>query len=92
MSCKLDKSSSPPNTLILMSDILGYSDLGCYGSDISTPNLDRLTDNGIRFTGFYNSARCCPSRASVFTGLYPHQAGVGSFVGTDRGFEEIFIS
>ena len=52
-----------PNILIILADDLGYSDIGCYGSEIKTPNLDRLAKNGVRFTQFYNSARCCPSRA-----------------------------
>ena len=69
-----------PNILILLADDLGYADLGSYGSEISTPNLDRLAANGLRFTQFYNAARCCPSRASLLTGLYPHQAGVGHMV------------
>jgi len=85
-SCiKGEEDVNRPNILLIIADDLGYSDLGCYGSEISTPNLDRLAENGIRFTEFYNSARCCPSRASVLTGLYPHQAGIGSFVGPDRG-------
>lgn len=66
-----------PNLLIILSDDMGYSDLGCYGGEISTPNLDRLAEHGLRFTQFYNTARCCPSRASLMTGLYAHQAGVG---------------
>jgi arylsulfatase A-like enzyme len=69
-----------PNILIVLADDLGYSDLGCYGSEIATPNLDRLASKGLRFTQFYNAARCCPSRASLLTGLYPHQAGVGHMV------------
>jgi len=77
-----------PNIIIIMSDDLGYSDLGCYGSEISTPNLDRLTRGGVRFTNFYNAARCCPSRASLLTGLHPHQAGVGAMVKFDRAEEE----
>jgi arylsulfatase len=60
-----------------MADDLGYSDLGCYGSEIHTPNLDSLARGGLRLTQFYNAARCCPSRASLLTGLYPHQAGMG---------------
>ncbi len=66
-----------PNILVILADDLGYSDLGCFGGEVHTPNLDRLAANGLRFTQFYNSARCCPSRASILTGLYPHQAGVG---------------
>src|SRR5437762_955726 len=66
-----------PNVLLILADDLGYSDLGCYGGEIATPNLDRLAAGGLRFRQFYNCARCCPSRASLLTGLYPHQAGVG---------------
>jgi len=68
---------SPPNIVLIMVDDMGYSDMGCYGGDIQTPNLDSLAENGIRFTHFYNSARCSPARASLMTGLYPHQAGMG---------------
>ncbi len=68
---------APPNIVIILADDLGFSDLSCYGSEIPTPNLDRLAREGLRFTQFYNNARCCPSRASLLTGLYPHQAGVG---------------
>lgn len=66
-----------PNIVVLLADDLGYSDVGCYGSEIRTPNLDRLAAEGVRFTQFYNAARCCPTRASLLTGLYPHRAGVG---------------
>lgn len=66
-----------PNILLIMADDLGFSDLGCYGGEIETPNLDRLAHEGMRFTSFYNASRCCPTRASLMTGLYPHQAGVG---------------
>jgi arylsulfatase len=69
-----------PNILLILADDLGYSDLGCYGGEIPTPNLDRLAAEGLRFSQFYNSARCCPSRAALLTGLYPHQAGVGDMV------------
>jgi arylsulfatase A-like enzyme len=69
-----------PSIVILLADDLGFSDLGCYGSEISTPNLDRLAKGGLRFTQFYNTTRCCPSRASLLTGLYPHQAGMGHMV------------
>jgi len=73
-----------PNIVIILADDLGYSDLGCYGGEIKTPNLDALAANGLRFTQFYNGARCCPSRASLLTGLYPHQTGVGLMT-SDRG-------
>src|SRR5579885_3547174 len=69
--------AAPPNIVVILSDDMGFSDLGCYGGEIQTPNLDRLAAGGLRFTQFYNTARCCPSRASLLTGLYPHQAGVG---------------
>jgi arylsulfatase len=68
---------SRPNVLLILADDMGFSDVGCYGSRIRTPNLDRLAAEGLRFTQFYNAARCCPSRAALLTGLYPHQAGVG---------------
>ncbi|HOX02279.1 MAG TPA: arylsulfatase [Candidatus Paceibacterota bacterium] len=68
---------SRPNIIVILVDDMGWSDLGCYGSEIPTPNLDALASNGLRFTQFYNTARCCPTRASLLTGLYPHQAGVG---------------
>lgn len=60
-----------------MADDMGYSDIGCYGGEIQTPNLDRLAANGLRFTQFYNAGRCCPTRASLLTGLYAHQTGIG---------------
>lgn len=66
-----------PNIVIILADDLGFSDLGCYGGEILTPNLDRLAKEGLRFRQFYNCARCCPTRAALLTGLYPHQAGVG---------------
>ncbi len=66
-----------PNIVLIMVDDMGFSDIGCYGAEIATPNLDSLAARGVRFTQFYNCARCCPTRASLLTGLYPHQAGVG---------------
>lgn len=60
-----------PNILIIMADDMGYSDMGCFGGEIATPNLDKLAHGGIKFTQFYNAARCCPTRASLLTGLYP---------------------
>lgn len=73
-----------PNLLVILADDLGYSDIGPYGGEIHTPNLDRLAGSGVRFTRFYNCARCCPTRASLLTGLYNHQAGVGHMI-QDRG-------
>jgi arylsulfatase A-like enzyme len=75
--------SSHPNIILFLADDLGYSDIGCFGSEISTPNLDALAANGIRMSQYYNNPRCCPSRASILTGLYPHQVGIG--VMTDEG-------
>jgi len=66
-----------PNIVVVLVDDMGFSDIGCYGSEIPTPNLDRMAANGLRFTQFYNCARCSPTRASLLTGLYPHQAGMG---------------
>ncbi|WP_417189007.1 arylsulfatase [Bacteroides sp.] len=66
-----------PNVLLIMADDMGYSDIGCYGGEIPTPNLDRLSEQGVRFTQFYNTSRSCPARASLMTGLYQHQAGIG---------------
>ena len=66
-----------PNIVLILNDDMGYSDLGCYGGEIQTPNLDKLAANGLRFTQFYNTARCSPSRASLLTGLHPHQTGIG---------------
>ena len=81
-------ASSPkpqrPDIVVILADDVGYSDLGCYGGEIQTPNIDRLAANGLRFAQFYNSARCCPSRASLLTGLYPHQAGMGHMT-EDKG-------
>lgn len=67
-----------PNVVLIMADDLGYSDIGPFGGEIATPNLDRLAAGGLRLTRFYNGARCCPTRASLLTGLYAHQAGVGA--------------
>lgn len=69
--------SSRPNIVLIMVDDMGFSDIGPYGSEIPTPNLDRLANQGVRFSQFYNTGRCCPTRASLLTGLYPHQAGMG---------------
>lgn len=70
-----------PNIILIMSDDMGWSDIGCYGSEIKTPHLDSLAKDGVRFTQFYNTGRCCPTRASLLTGLYQHQAGIGHMTG-----------
>ena len=70
-------ASGRPNVVIILVDDMGWSDIGPYGSEISTPHLDALAAGGVRFTQFYVTPRCSPSRASLLTGLYPHQAGMG---------------
>ncbi|MBC8326255.1 MAG: arylsulfatase [Verrucomicrobia subdivision 3 bacterium] len=73
-----------PDIVVIMADDAGYSDFGCYGGEIETPVLDKLAANGLRFSQFYNTGRCCPSRAALLTGVYPHQAGMGHMT-RDRG-------
>lgn len=73
----LSQTAKKPNIILIMADDMGYSDIGCYGGEIETPNIDILANQGIRYTQFYNAARSCPTRASLMTGLYPHQAGMG---------------
>jgi arylsulfatase A-like enzyme len=80
------KAADRPNIIVIMADDMGWSDIGCYGGEINTPNLDSLAKNGVRFTQFYNTSRCCPTRATLLTGLYAHQAGVGHMM-SDRGFD-----
>ncbi len=80
-----DSTGQKPNIIIIMADDMGFSDLGCYGGEINTPNLGKLAENGIRFTQFYNTARCCPTRASLLTGLYAHQTGMGWMTVADLG-------
>ena len=77
-----------PNIILILADDMGYSDIGCYGGEINTPNLDLLAENGIRFSQFYNAARCCPTRASLISGVYPHQAGMGAMVKTTEKASE----
>ncbi len=81
LAVAISHAAERPNILVIMADDLGYSDLGCFGGEIRTPHLDQLASNGLQFTRCYNSSRCCPSRASLLTGLTPHQAGIGRFVG-----------
>ncbi|MDR1009826.1 MAG: arylsulfatase [Opitutaceae bacterium] len=76
-----ESSQAPrPNIVVILADDLGYSDLGCFGGEIATPNLDRLAQNGVALTQFYNQARCCPTRAALMTGRYPHQVGIGEMI------------
>lgn len=85
-SAKTDKKNSlHPNIILIMADDMGFSDLGCYGGEIQTPNLDALAKTGVRYSQFYNAARCCPTRASLLTGVYPHQAGMGWMTNANMG-------
>lgn len=79
------EDKSKPNIMIILADDLGYSDLGCYGGEIETPNLDRLADNGLKYTNFYNSARCWPTRAALLSGYYPQQIARDSAPGINMG-------
>ena len=79
-------AATRPNIVLIMVDDMGYSDIGCYGGEVQTPNIDALAAGGVRFTQFYNTGRCCPTRASLMTGLYPHQAGMG-WMTTDLGHD-----
>lgn len=74
---KIKYEQSKPNIILILADDMGFSDIGCYGSEINTPNLDKLASNGLKYTQCYNAGRSCPSRASLLTGLYPHQTGFG---------------
>lgn len=77
LSVAVRAAPARPNIVVILVDDMGFSDISCYGGEIRTPNLDKLAAEGVRFTQFHNTARCCPTRAALLTGLYPHQAGVG---------------
>ncbi|GGG86151.1 arylsulfatase [Parapedobacter pyrenivorans] len=87
VSCQDQTEPGKPNIILIMSDDMGYSDIGCYGGEIETPVLDGLAESGVRFTQFYNGARCCPTRASLISGLYPHQTGIGHMTNPSENFE-----
>lgn len=78
------QAENRPNVIVILVDDMGYSDVGAFGGEVRTPHIDSLAKGGLRFTQMYNSARCCPSRASLLTGLYSHQAGIANFTGGDR--------
>ncbi len=82
-------SKQRPNVILIMVDDMGYSDIGCYGGEIPTPHIDRLGANGLRFSQFYNTARCCPTRASLMTGLHPHQTGIGGMTNSPRKISDL---
>ena len=75
------QAAEAPNIVLIMSDDMGFSDIGCYGGEINTPHLDQLANDGLRFSQFYNTARCCPTRAALLSGVYQHQAGIGLMTG-----------
>ncbi len=86
ISCQPNRKkaeTNQPNIVIILADDMGYSDIGSYGGEVNTPNLDRLASEGLRFTQFYNAARCCPTRASLLTGIYPHESGMGHMVNSN---------
>lgn len=80
---EFDNDVKQPNIIVILVDDMGYSDIGCYGAEINTPNIDKLAKEGVRFTQFYNSARSCPTRASLLTGMYHHKAGMGGMTNTN---------
>lgn len=84
LTAPANTNTPPPNIVIILADDMGFSDLGCFGSEIPTPNLDRMAAQGLRMTQFYTTPRCCPSRAALLTGLYPQETGVGDMM-EDRG-------
>tara|TARA_Y100000588_G_scaffold220498_1_gene234400 strand:+ start:88 stop:495 length:408 start_codon:yes stop_codon:yes gene_type:complete len=84
-STLLHADDNRPNIVLIMVDDMGWSDIGSYGGEIPTPYIDSLAVNGIRFTQFYNAARCYPTRASLLTGLHPHQTGIGAATNSPRG-------
>lgn len=74
---------SHPNIILILCDDMGFSDLGCYGGEVKTPNIDFLAENGVRFSQFKNTGRSCPSRAALLTGRYQHEAGMGWMTAVD---------
>ena len=80
-----ESSQTRPNIILIMADDMGFSDIGCYGGEIETPNINKLAANGLRYRQFYNTARCCPTRAALMTGLYSHQTGLGWMTVADLG-------
>lgn len=86
LTAQVARAATPsrPNIIVILVDDMGFSDIGCFGSEIPTPNLDKLASTGLRFTRFYNTGRCCPSRAALLTGLYSHEAGVGHMTEDDN--------
>ncbi len=90
--CSVLVAADRPNILLILADDLGFSDLGCYGGEIDTPAIDALAHNGLRFTNAYTSARCSPTRASLLTGLHPHQAGLPGLAGGNNHLKEYTVT
>ena len=84
LTCIKAQTNTPPNIVLILCDDMGFSDLGCYGSEIQTPNIDSLAENGVRFSLFKNTGRSCPSRAALLTGHYQHEAGMGWMTAVDE--------
>ena len=84
MAAPLSADDRQPNIVLIMCDDMGLSDIGCYGGEVQTPHLDSLADAGLRFSQFKNTGRSCPSRASLLTGCYPHDAGMGWMTAVDE--------
>lgn len=84
-ACKKESTLKKPNIILIMADDMGFSDIGIMGGEAKTPNIDALASEGILYKQFYNAARCCPTRASLMTGLYPHQSGMGWMTVRDLG-------
>ena len=82
---QLAAEETRPNIIVIMADDMGFSDIGCYGGEINTPVLDGLAEKGLRFSQFYNTGRCCPTRATLLSGLYAHQAGIGHMMNPKQG-------
>ncbi|HZI30809.1 MAG TPA: sulfatase-like hydrolase/transferase, partial [Candidatus Binatia bacterium] len=82
-----EPAGAQPNIVLILADDMGYSDIGCFGGEIPTPNIDKLAAGGLRFTQFYNTSRCCPTRASLLTGLFQHQAGIGWMTEAPEGMK-----
>ncbi len=73
-----------PNVIIILVDDMGFSDIGAYGGEIKTPHIDSLAQGGVRFSQFYNASRCCPTRATLMTGLHPHLTGIGHMTNSPK--------
>jgi arylsulfatase len=87
LAAETNSAEAPPNIILILVDDMGWSSIGCYGGLVETPNIDALAEKGVRFNQFYNGARCCPTRATLMSGLHPHQVGVGHMTLPIKGVE-----